>query len=227
MYHTARSIALILLMALALAPGNREALGSFIAMSREEVFARSDLVVLGRATLAGTVEINRPDGNGTMIYRDYSFKIQKTFKGNGPVSDITVRIPGGTHNGSTMVVTVAVELNPDKDQVLFLIKKPGEKIYSTFHPLGVFTVSGHKVSNPEEALEMVVFAAQMDEYKNKYGNGLLLKAAHPNTPAAAENADEGMDLRRILTVVAPALIFLSGAALRRKYARETGGPGPM
>ena len=232
MANTARriSLALILLalpVMLTLAPGSREALGSFIIISKEEVFARSDLVVLGRATLAGTGEMNRPDGHGTLIYRDYSFKIQKTFKGPEPLSDVTVRIPGGTRNGSTMMVTGTTELTPEMDQVLFLIKKPGEEIYSTFHPLGVFTVVDNKVSNPEETLEMSVFVSRMEEFKNKYGNGLLLKSAQQSTTATGESAWEGVDLRKILTVAAPALVFLVCAALRRKYARETGGPGPM
>lgn len=232
MANTARrlSLALILLalpVMLALAPGSREALGSFILMSKEEVFARSDLVVLGRATLAETGEMNRSDGHGTLIYRDYSFKIQKIFKGTEPLSDVTVRIPGGTRSGSTMMVTGTAEITPDKDQVLFLIETPGEKIYSTFHPLGVFTVEDNIVSNPEETLEMNVFAARMDEFKNTYGNGLLLKEAQQSTPVAGESASDGVDLRKILTVVALALIFLTGAALRVKYSREKGRTGPM
>lgn len=224
------SLALILLalpVMLTLAPVCREALGSFISTSREEVFARADLVVLGRATPAGTVEMSRPGNNGTMIYRDYSFKIQKTFKGTDPLSNITVRIPGGTSNGSTIIVTGTAEITPAMDQVLFLIKEPGEKIYSTFHPLGVFTVVGNKVSNPEETLEMGVFVSRMDEFKNKHGNRFLLKSAQQSPTAAGESDSEGIELRKILTVAAPALVFLAGAALRRKYARETGGSGPM
>lgn len=217
---------LVLPVMLALAPGIREARASVVAMNMEELYDWAYIVALGRATLAGAGEESRPDGNGSMIYRDYTFKIQKTFK--GPVlSEVIVRLDGGTFGGTTMWVEDTPELTPDKDQVLFLVGAPGGKIYRTFHPMGVFTVVDNRVSNPEETLEMSVFSARMNEFKNKYGNEFLLREAQQNTPVSGEGAEDGIDLRKILIVVAPALVFLTGAALRVKYSREKERPGPM
>jgi len=155
---------------------------SYVKFQDENLFSYADIVAAGKV-----VSVNQPkemsiDIGGEqkpMIYKDYIFEINKSIKGDYPSgSKFIIRIPGG-EIGKTKFVSDDVAPEPGQEQILFLKNwKYGASTDETYIILGgqqgKFLIDVDKVVNSEKTMTVATFDAQMQGFKNKYGNKVVL-----------------------------------------------------
>ncbi|MFZ5642228.1 MAG: hypothetical protein ACOY46_01405 [Bacillota bacterium] len=199
--------------------------GSWIELTAEEAFHRSEIVALGQV-----VEISRPveknihqiNGNRSIIYRDFTFKIEKIYKGTPSGSQIVIRVLGGTVGDSTFWVSTAIEPHPDKKQVLFLTSsslnadEKVENAYQIIHPVGKYIIEG----NPDTDPSLKAFTDNLEAWSQK--GGYTLSQRKQDSPQENAEYTGGINWRKVLLVSAVAAVFLLSALIRIRFSRKTG-----
>ena len=88
--------------------------------TEDDLFAQSVLVAFGTVGESSEAFQVRSASGMTANYTDYTFTIEKTYRGEAQSGTVTVRVEGGTAGGRTEIYSPTADLEDGKEYLLFL-----------------------------------------------------------------------------------------------------------
>lgn len=154
---------------------------SYVNLNEEELFGYADIVALGKVK-----EVSQPkmvkkeegtEDESYIIFKDYTFIIEKFFKGSEPKAEVVIRIPGG-QIGKKQFVSDDPTPELNKNQILFLKKYQYENTDEAYAilcgPKGKYVIESDKANSFNKTYSVESFVTMLSNFKNKHGEKIVL-----------------------------------------------------
>ena len=137
-------------------------------VSKEEIIQASSLVVNGEIVgIPKTLKIAPVGGGDPSVFTDYSFNIDKVFRGNAKEgATITVRVQGGVKNDISVNIVDGIEFSVGEKYMLFLYQPNAGGWYNTlgdyFYPADIYKQASNNNG------DSIAYISQANENDNLY-----------------------------------------------------------
>lgn len=111
----------------------------------KELSDASDLVVVGQVTKSVSYKVDRPDGDGYLVFTDHTFFINRIIKGSSSTKFILIHQTGGKYAGKLRYI-LDDPLLPRKTKMVIFLREYAPSEYAILGgPQGRFHVLNSKV----------------------------------------------------------------------------------